>query len=145
MRTTAAIVLVVLIVRSGCLSGVGDPIGENTTENQTSTTTAPPETTPNPENMEGYLEVEIVSEVPDDATVVDASNETIRNVTVVQQAIENATTTRQNVTVHVTGEQVLETEKALAELPWYRGRDAPDGNYVRKNGKVVVVYLKVLA
>jgi hypothetical protein len=95
--------------------------------------------------MEGYLEVEIVNEVPDDTTVVDASNETIRNVTVAQQAIENATTTRQNVTVHVTGEQVLETEKALAELPWYRGRDAPDGNYVRKNGKVVVVYLKVLA
>lgn len=145
MRTIAAIVLLALVVSSGCLSVIGDSIDENTPGDKTSTTATTAETTSNPENLEGYLEVEIVDEVPDDATVVGANNETIRNVTVVQQAIENATTTEQNVTVHVTGEQVLRVEKALAELPWYSGRENSNGHYMRKDDTVVVVYLKVLA
>ncbi|WP_132058984.1 hypothetical protein [Halorussus amylolyticus] len=146
MRTIAVLAVLALVVSSGCLSGVGDPIGENTPESETSTIATPSETTHNSKDMEGYLEIEIVDEVPDDATVVDANNETIRNVTVVQRAIENATTTEQNVTVHVTGEQVLEVEEGLGELPWYSGgRENPSGNYIRKNDRVVAVYLKVLA
>lgn len=132
-RMSTFIVLLVIVASSGCLSGTGD------TPNNSST---PVETT-TPGEIEGYLMAYTVSEVPEGATVVNASDERIRNVTLVQRTVENVTETRENTSVHVRGERLKRVQKPLNELQWYSG-SGPHGHYIRKNDTVVLVYLKVL-
>lgn len=130
-----------LLVTAGCTTYSTPGAPESETPNQTLTTaeTTTVETTP-----EGDIRVYEVEDVPRGVTVMNATDERVRDVDPLQDALDRALDSETNSSsIHVTGRRFAETDEALDELDGYMGTDAPAGYYIRKDGTVFVVFIAV--
>ena len=139
-----ALLLCIVVVMGGCSGITGQPSDQSTPPSVTSTdspqTTTP---TPTPEDREGYIAAYLVKDVPDDAPVVNLSNESFDSAPMVQQVVTDTANSGENTTLTLTGDEIARAQEALWSVPEYSASGYPAGHYIRHNGTTVAVHVAV--
>lgn len=141
-QTLALLLVVLALVGTGCLSSIDaqDRVAESTAKTTTpgareATTTGVPE---------GDIRAYLVEDVPEEATVVNATDPRIDDVRPIQRVLDRALASKTNSSsIHIQGRTFTEADQALEKLDGYTGTEATAGYYIRKDGRVFAVFIAV--
>lgn len=146
MKRRVYVLLLLVVLSAGCLGAVTDD-GEptSTLERPNTTTTEAPTETSTQTEQAGLIKAQPVNRTPENATVVNATDERIADATPLQTVITEAVRNNSTIYERVTGEQFKTVNETLHRLEPYADTDpsVEDGYYIRKNETVVVVTLRV--
>lgn len=123
MCRALALLCALSVVLAGCagspsaVDATTTPTAETTTDSTTATTTRTTIPTPGPNDTVGFVEAEPVADVPANATVVNARNATIANVTPIQAAVREAVRTGSTATASFTRRENDAMSTAFDRLP----------------------------
>lgn len=129
---------------SGCSGITGPPSDQSTPPSVTPTDYPQTNTsTSNPDDREGYIAAYLVKDVPDDAPVMNLSNESFDSATMVQKVVTDATNSGENTTLTLTGGEISRAQEALWSVREYSASGYPTGHYIRHNGTTVAVHVAI--
>lgn len=86
-----------------------------------------------------YLDASPIADVPEDAQVVPAGNETIQNSPKLRELVEEAKSTDGAVQVKFSESEADDVDDSLSKLPNYDGGDGPAGYYIEVEGEVYLL------
>lgn len=134
-----------LVAAGGLLAGAGCTT-ETTEQSSPSNSPAPSDSGLSPtaaRDREGYIAAYIVRDVPEDAPVVNLSNESLQDATMVQNVVSDTTKSGKNTTLTLTGDRIQRAQESLSTVPMYSGGGYPAGHHIRHNETTVAVHVAV--
>ncbi|WP_049971251.1 hypothetical protein [Haladaptatus cibarius] len=142
-QITLAIVLVIALSLGGCVTDSTQSPAETTTETTVGTTTTDKSTEPGTQTGTtavggGKVMADVVSDPPENATVVGFTDDRIGNSSLLEDVLKEAHGMGDG-SINVDGKGMEQVSKALADAPIYRGDEF--GYYIEYEGETIQVVL----